>query len=154
MTHQLLQSQARSALRPVPDLKPGYTVRVRERIQEGSKERIQTFEGLVIQVHRGHVPTDATVTLRRLVSGVWVEKVYPLQSPVIASMEVKKVAKVRRAKLFFLRTAFGKRSKLTERFMTKEEVEAMNVQEKEEEKDGEEVLADNQPVAEKTEQKA
>ncbi|OGJ55013.1 50S ribosomal protein L19 [Candidatus Peribacteria bacterium RIFCSPHIGHO2_02_FULL_49_16] len=129
MTNQLLQAQTKGNPRRIAELKAGYTVRVRERILEGGKERIQTFDGLIIQIHRGHVSTDATMTLRRFVSGVWVEKVYPLHSALIESIEVKKVAKVRRAKLFFLRSAFGKRAKLTERFGRQEEVEAMNVRE-------------------------
>jgi large subunit ribosomal protein L19 len=93
-------------------------VRVHERIQEGGKERIQVFEGLVISVHKGLHPADTTFTVRRIASGVGVEKVFPLHSPNIEKVDVKKVAKVRRAKLFFLRGRRGKAARLSERFTT------------------------------------
>jgi len=96
-------------------------VRVHERIQEGDKERIQIFEGLVIAVHKGLTPTDSTFTVRRIVSGVGVEKLFHLHSPNIEKIVVKKVAKVRRAKLFFLRGRRGKSARLSERFTTAEE---------------------------------
>lgn len=105
----------------VPAIRPGYTVRVHEKIREGDKDRVQIFEGLVISVHNGHTPTDASFTVRRIASGVGVEKVFPLQSPVISRIEVKKIAKVRRAKLFFLRGRAGKAARLSERFTTSEE---------------------------------
>lgn len=92
-----------------------------ERIQEGNKERIQVFEGLVIAVHSGSMPTDTTVTVRKIASGVGVEKVFLLHSPKIEKLEVKKVAKVRRAKLFFLRGRRGKAARLSERFTTANE---------------------------------
>lgn len=92
-----------------------------ERIQEGNKERIQVFEGLVIAVHKGSMPTDSTVTVRRIASGIGVEKVFLLHSPKIEKIEVKKVAKIRRAKLFFLRGRRGKAARLSERFTTADE---------------------------------
>lgn len=112
----VLFAQAEKFLRKVPEIKPGYTVRVHEKIQEGSKERVQVFEGLVISVHRGHVPTDASFTVRKVVSGIGVEKVFPVHTQTIEKIEVKKVAKVRRAKLFFLRGRSGKAARLSERF--------------------------------------
>jgi large subunit ribosomal protein L19 len=108
-------------VRPRPEIRPGYTVRVHERIQEGNKERIQVFEGLVIALHKGATPTDSTLTVRRIASGVGVEKVFLLHSPKIEQIEVKKVAKVRRAKLFFLRGRRGKAARLSERFTTADE---------------------------------
>lgn len=121
MTNIALHAQAKPYSRPVPDIKPGYTVRVHEKIQEGGKERVQIFEGLVISVHKGHVATDASFTVRRIVSGVGVEKVFALYAPTIEKIEVKKVAKVRRAKLFFLRGRTGKSARMTERFTTEGE---------------------------------
>ncbi len=121
MTTLALHTQAKPFTRPVPEVKPGYTVRVHEKIQEGSKERVQIFEGLVISVHNGHIPTDASFTVRRVVSGIGVEKVFPLHSPSIEKIEVKKVAKVRRAKLFFLRGRSGKAARMIERFTTEGE---------------------------------
>ncbi len=121
MTSSVLHAQAAAFLKQRPEIRPGFTVRVKERIQEGDKERLQTFEGIVISVHNGHVPTDATITIRRVVSGVGVEKVFPIHSPKVESIEVKKVAKVRRAKLFFLRGRQGKSVRLSERFTTSDE---------------------------------
>lgn len=121
MTHQVLHVQAKPFIRPVPEVKPGYTVRVHEKIQEGAKERVQIFEGLVISVHNGHIATDASFTVRRIVSGVGVEKVFPLHAPTIEKIEVKKVAKVRRAKLFFIRGRSGKSARMIERLTTEGE---------------------------------
>jgi large subunit ribosomal protein L19 len=121
MTSQLLHDLAKTFTKKVPDIRPGYTVRVHEKIQEGDKERVQIFEGLVISVHRGHTPTDATFTVRRIASGVGVEKMFPLLSPMIERIEVKKIAKVRRAKLFFLRGRAGKAARLSERFTSSDE---------------------------------
>ena len=108
-------------MRNVPDIQPGYTVRVHEKIQEGGKERVQIFEGLVISVHKGHVPTDASFTVRKVVSGIGVEKVFAIHSPVIDKIDVKKVAKIRRAKLFFIRGRTGKAARMLERFTTEGE---------------------------------
>ncbi len=121
MTSATLHAQATRFTRPMPAIQPGFTVRVHERIQEGNKERVQVFEGLVIATHNGHVPTDATFTVRKIVSGVGVEKVFAIHSPVVEKVEVKKVAKVRRAKLFFLRGRAGKKARLSERFTSEGE---------------------------------
>ncbi len=114
----LLHEQAKSNMKQRPALAPGYTVRVHERIKEGEKERIQIFEGLVIDIHRGHTATDVTFTVRRIASGVGVERIFPLHSPFIEKIDVKKVAKVRRAKLSFLRGRSGKSARMVERFTT------------------------------------
>jgi large subunit ribosomal protein L19 len=121
MTSSLITEQAKRQVRPLPEVKPGFTVKVHERIKEGNKERIQAFEGLVISVHRGATETDSTFTVRRIVGGIGVERVFSLHSPKIEKIEVKKVAKVRRAKLFFLRGRHGKAARLSERFTTADE---------------------------------
>lgn len=121
MPSPILSRAAAAFQRKIPEIRPGYTVRVSERIQEGGKERIQAFEGLVIAVHRGHVPTDATFTVRSRVSGVGVEKVFSLVASTIERVEVKKVARTRRAKLTFLRGRAGKAARLSERFTTRDE---------------------------------
>lgn len=121
MTSQTLTKQAERFTKKVPEILPGYTVRVHEKIQEGSKERVQVFEGLVISVHNGHTPTDRSFTVRKVVSGIGVEKTFPLMSPSIEKIEVKKVAKTRRAKLFFIRGRTGKAARFTERFTTEGE---------------------------------
>ena len=128
MPHQVLHSQAKNYLRSVPDIQPGYTVRVHERIQEGEKTRVQVFEGIVIGVHKGHVQTDRSFTVRKVVSGIGVEKVFALHSPNLEKIEVKKVAKVRRARLNFLRGRTGKSARMIERFMNEGEFEALKVE--------------------------
>ena len=85
----------------IPELKVGNTVRVHVRIKEGNKERIQVFEGTIIKVQGGGV--NQTFTVRKIVSGIGVEKIFPVHSPNIASITVTKKGKVRRAKLYFLR---------------------------------------------------
>lgn len=121
MPSQMLHTQAKTMTKNLPELRPGFTVRVHERIKEGEKERTQVFEGLIIAVHNGHVATDATFTVRRIASGVGVERIFPFHSPIIDKIEVKKVAKVRRAKLNFLRGRQGKAARMSERFTNADE---------------------------------
>jgi large subunit ribosomal protein L19 len=116
MTNSAILQRSKAATKARPDIKTGFTVRVHERIQEGGKERIQIFEGLVIAMHKGSTPMDSTITVRRIVSGVGTEKLFPIHSLTIDKIDVKKVAKVRRAKLFFLRNRRGKSARLSERF--------------------------------------
>ena len=104
-----------------PILMPGFTVRVHERIREGEKERTQIFEGLIIGIHKGHTQTDGTFTVRRIASGIGVEKIFSYHSPMVEKIEVKKVAKVRRAKLNFLRGRRGKSARMSERFTNADE---------------------------------
>lgn len=91
----------------VPALKSGQTVRVHQKIQEGEKTRIQIFEGLIIRINPGN-GSDATFTVRKIVDGIGVEKIFPLYSANIAKIEVKKVSRVRRSKLYFMRKRRGK----------------------------------------------
>ncbi len=121
MSQALLEKQARKMKKDVPDIRPGYTVRVHQMVQEGDKERVQIFEGMVIGVHKGHTTTDRSFTVRRIASGIGVEKVFPLFSPVIKKIEVKKIARVRRAKLNFLRGRSGRSAKISERFTSSDE---------------------------------
>lgn len=116
MVSPLVSKQSATFAQPRPEVRPGYTVRVHEKIVEGDKERVQIFEGLVISVHKGATDADHTITVRRIASGVGVEKIFPMHSPRVEKIEVKKVAKVRRAKLFFLRGRRGKAARLSERF--------------------------------------
>ena len=95
----------------LPDVRPGYTIKVHQIIKEGDKERIQIFEGVVIAAKHG-TGISGTITVRKVIDGIGVERVFPLHSPSVAKVEVVKAGKVRRAKLYFLRTAKGKRAKL------------------------------------------
>jgi large subunit ribosomal protein L19 len=92
------------------DVRPGDTVRVHVKIKEGDKERIQVFEGTVIRIKNGGPRT--TFTVRKVSSGVGVERVFPASSPSIAKIEVTARHKVRRAKLHFLRSRRGKSARL------------------------------------------
>lgn len=97
----------------VPDLKPGMTVKVYQRIKEGDKERTQMFEGVILAVGSG-TGFSKTFTVRKVVDGIGVEKVYPLYGSTIEKIVITKTAKVRRAKLYYLRNAIGKAARLKE----------------------------------------
>lgn len=92
---------------------PGDRVRVYTTVKEGSKERTQYFEGLVIR-RRGGIGPEATFTVRRVSSGVGVERVFPLHSPKITKIEVQRAAKVRRAQLHYMRDRAGKAARMKE----------------------------------------
>ena len=96
----------------VPDIKVGDTVRVHQRIKEGNRERIQVFEGIIIKKQNGGL--NETFTVRRVAYGVGVEKTFLLHSPLAEKIEVIRVGKVRRAKLYYLRDRVGKASKTKE----------------------------------------
>ena len=102
-----IKSQLKTNL---PDVRPGDTVQVYQKIREGNKERIQTFEGMVIAKKHGK-EIGATITVRREISGVGVERIFPLHSSTIEKIEILKRGRVRRAKLYYLRKAKGKRAK-------------------------------------------
>lgn len=106
----------------IPDVKIGNTVKVHQKIKEGEKERIQIFEGLVIAINSGH-GADKTITVRKVVEGIGVEKIFPLYSQNIDKIEVKKQSKVRRAKLYYMRGRMGKSARLKETFISNPEVE-------------------------------
>ena len=96
----------------VPSFKVGDTIRVHNKIKEGTRERIQMFEGTVIARHGGGI--SETFTVRRVAYGCGVEKTFPLHSPHVAEVDVIRQGKVRRAKLFYLRDRVGKAAKVKE----------------------------------------
>ena len=96
----------------VPVVKVGDTIRVHNKIKEGSRERIQMFEGTVIAKHGGGI--SETFTVRRISYGVGVEKTFPIHSPNVEKVEIIRVGKIRRAKLYYLRGRVGKASKVKE----------------------------------------
>src|SRR5713226_1667657 len=103
-----LIEEAQMAARPA--MKSGDTVRVHVKVREGDKERIQIFEGVVIGQHRGG--TRASFTVRKVSFGQGVERIFPLHSPTIQKVEVMRTAKVRRAKLYYLRDLKGKAARM------------------------------------------
>ena len=97
-----------------PKFKGGDTITVTYRIKEGDKERLQKFRGVVLQIS-GATPFTKTFTVRKISSGVGVERIFPFQSPFIDSIEVNKVGHVRRARIFYLRNLSGKKARIKEK---------------------------------------
>ncbi len=97
----------------VPEINIGDTIRIHNKIKEGSRERIQLFEGTVIARHGGGI--SETFTVRRISYGVGVEKIFPIHSPNVEKVEIVRSGKVRRAKLYYLRDRVGKASKVKEK---------------------------------------
>ena len=111
--HKLIEAVTNSQLRTdLPSFRPGDTLRVHVRIIEGTRERIQVFEGVVIKRRGGGV--SETFTVRKISSGVGVERTFPLHTPKIEKIEVKRRGKVRRAKLYYLRSLRGKAARIQE----------------------------------------
>ena len=114
MRNALLEAVEKSSLKPEPpQFEIGDTVDVHTRILEGNKERIQIFNGVVIA--RSGSGTREMFTVRRIVQGEGVERIFPVQSPKVAKVEVKRTGRVRRAKLYYLRKRVGKATRLKER---------------------------------------
>ncbi len=97
-----------------PQFKAGDTITVTFKIQDGDKSRLQKFKGVVIQM-KGATPATRTFTIRKVSNGVGVERIIPFQSPAIDSIEVNKVGKVRRARIFYLRNLSGKKARIKEK---------------------------------------
>ena len=97
-----------------PEFKAGDTITVVYRIKEGDKDRLQKFKGVVIQIS-GATPYTKTFTVRKISSGVGVERIFPYESPFIDSIEMNKVGKVRRARIFYLRNLAGKKARIKEK---------------------------------------
>lgn len=109
-----LAAAAREGLRTdIPAFEPGDTVRVMVRVTEGEKERLQAFEGVVIARRGGGLSENFTV--RKVSAGVGVERIFPLHSPMIASVELVRRGHVRRAKLYYLRRLSGKAARIREK---------------------------------------
>ena len=106
----LIKAMTQSQLKEIPEISIGDTLRIHNRIKEGSRERIQLFEGTLIA--RKHGGISETITLRRMSYGIGVEKTFPLHSPNIAKIEVVRRGKVRREKLYYLRGRVGKAAKV------------------------------------------
>ena len=107
---QLLKKDAKQR---IPKFSAGDTVRVNFRIREGERERIQVFQGVVIRLQNGKGPA-ASFTVRRITAGIGIERVFPLHSPLVESLEVTRYGSVRRAKLYYLRGLQGRAARIKE----------------------------------------
>ncbi|WP_125766984.1 50S ribosomal protein L19 [Lapidilactobacillus wuchangensis] len=112
--NQLISDITKSQLRDdIPDFRPGDTVRVHAKIVEGTRERIQLFEGVVIKRHGTGI--SETYSVRKISNGVGVERTFPLHTPRVEKIEVIRHGRVRRAKLYYLRALRGKAARIPER---------------------------------------
>lgn len=159
MNQLILEQDKKYLKKAIPQLKAGLTVRVHERIKEGEKFRTQIFEGLIIKVHN-QKNVNTTFTVRKIVDGIGVEKIYLLHSPTLEKIEVIREAKIKQANLYYMRERSGKSARMKSKFVTSVvdeilEEEKVAVEEKNEE-DSEAVeaqIAENTEVVElKTEE--
>lgn len=111
--HAFIETQKEYLRDDIPEFQPGDTIRVNVRVREGEKERLQAFEGVCIA--RKHGGVSETFTVRKISSGVGVERIFPLHSPTIESVKVVRRGQVRRAKLYYLRALRGKAARIKER---------------------------------------
>ena len=112
--NQLIEKITNEQLRTdIPDFRAGDTVRVHARVVEGTRERIQLFEGVVIKRHGSGI--SETYTVRKISNGVGVERTFPLHTPRVAAIDVVRQGSVRRAKLYYLRNLHGKAARIPER---------------------------------------
>ena len=117
MKNKLMQKVEDSHKREqIPEMETGDTLRVHVKIREGDKERLQAYEGVLIARHNSGI--SETITVRKISFGTGVERIFPLHSPTIERIEKVRSARVRRAKLYYLRALRGKRARLKERAPT------------------------------------
>ena len=109
---------ALTATRTYPELRPGVTVKVRQKIKDGAKTRLQTFEGIIIARKHGSGPS-ATITVRKVSDGIGVERIFPILSPTVEKFEVVRISKVRRAKLYYLRTKSARETRRKTKLLTR-----------------------------------
>ncbi len=111
---QLIEQEYQEKRASLPDFRPGDTVNVHVKIKEGEKERIQQFQGTVIQ--RRHPNTNGeTFTVRKVSNGIGIERIFPLVSPFLDKIEIIRRGKVRRARLYYLRGRMGKAARIKEK---------------------------------------
>ena len=109
LINELEKNQLKTDL---PEIKSGDSVKVNVKVSEGNRERIQTFEGVIISING--VGISKTITVRKLSFGVGVERIFPVHAPIVESIEILRKGKVRRSKLYYLRDRIGKSAKIKE----------------------------------------
>ena len=109
LINELEKNQLKTDL---PEIKSGDSVKVNVKVSEGNRERIQTFEGVIISMNG--VGISKTITVRKLSFGVGVERIFPVHAPIVESIEILRKGKVRRSKLYYLRDRIGKSAKIKE----------------------------------------
>ncbi|MFH1769892.1 MAG: 50S ribosomal protein L19 [Parcubacteria group bacterium] len=132
-------------------MRPGLTLRVHQKIKDGAKTRIQIFEGIVIAQKHGLGP-NGTVTIRKIASGVGVERTFPVHSPNIEKFEVVKVSKTRRAKLYYLRDKTAREQRKKTRILEGETLKAQTVADAEQEEVKPKKVKDETPEEQETEE--
>ncbi|UCF67651.1 MAG: 50S ribosomal protein L19 [Acidobacteriota bacterium] len=116
MSDEIIRSiEATQRKAEIPDFAPGDTVRVHVRVREGDKERIQIFQGVVLARKHGRNSSRSSFRVRKISNGIGVERVFPVHSPMVAKIEVVRLGRVRRAKLYYLRGRSGKAARIKER---------------------------------------
>jgi len=125
----LLEKFNKDQEKSLSQLKPGDTVKVHQKIKDGDKDRIQIFEGVIIAKKHGK-GINATITVRKVVDSIGVERIFPIHSPSLEKIEVVSHGKVRRSKLYYLKTAKGKKSRLKNKGFAKAIAPEEPVQEK------------------------
>jgi large subunit ribosomal protein L19 len=115
--HAFIETQKEWLRGDIPPFRPGDTLRVNVRVKEGDKERVQAFEGVCIA--RKGAGVSETFTVRKISSGIGVERIFPVHSPMLASIAVVRRGRVRRAKLYYLRHLTGKATRIKERKVTR-----------------------------------
>lgn len=108
--HAVLQKLTESQLRDHPDFRAGDTVSVHFKVHEGEKERIQIFKGVIIGISGGGIAE--TFTVRKISNGIGVERIFPIHSPKVAKIQIDSIGRVRRAKLYYLRSLSGKAARI------------------------------------------
>ncbi len=111
MTDKIKSFDNNNLKKDVPEIRSGMKIRVWQKVKEGDKERLQAFEGIVIAVKHGRGKTGA-FTVRKVSGGVGIERIFPFHTPAIEKIEILSQAKVRRAKLYYLRDRIGKQAKM------------------------------------------